>query len=126
MKNGILLILLAVSVLACSPKQSVIVGQWEMTHTLLDIGDGSGQFTPAEGMKTVDFLADGTLKCSSSICSMMTEDAPSTGTYSLNDKTIASPACDQELTINFELTENELQIFYPCIEGCIEKYKRKK
>ncbi len=105
-----------------------LIGKWKLTEVLADPGDGSGTFHTVSSNKTIEFQPNGVITSSGSICEMLGETTiPSSGTYSLSDSTINGSDCPFDplispLKIRFRHKGSELQIYYPCIEGCIAKY----
>ena len=76
-------------------------------------------------MKTVTFLADGTFESSAPFC-VLEEDAPNDfgGTYTTEDSHIIPMNCQWETALSYELEDDQLVIYLPCIEPCAEKYVR--
>ena len=114
---------------ACSKDEDdnpELIGTWKLTEVLADPGDGSGTFHQVSSNKMLEFRTDGTITSNGSICEMSIESgSPSTGTYSLSDSTITSPDCeDSVIKIKFEKEGSSLIVYYPCIEGCMAKYKK--
>lgn len=111
---------------SCAPKtQHQLVGQWKMTAIYFDIGDGSGSYQDATEDKHLTFGSDGSVSSDGSLCNMAT--GPSEvqqGTYSLEAMTIQTEGCAQSMPLRMELKGNELEVFYPCMEPCSEKYEK--
>ncbi|PLX02269.1 MAG: hypothetical protein C0595_11455 [Marinilabiliales bacterium] len=128
LKHSILLILaiLLVSNFSSCKKaeNTTVVNKWKLIEQYSDPGDGSGDFNPVESSKTIEFLDNGTIVSNGSLCSMSYDvDGHSTATY--NDSTIITNNCDYEnFTIYYQLKDNNLILWYPCIEGCAQKYQK--
>ncbi len=111
---------------SCTPKtQHELVGQWKMTAVYFDIGNGTGSYQDATEDKHLTFAGDGTVVSDGSLCNMATGPAEvQEGTYSTEDMTIQTEGCAQSMPLRMELKNNELEVFYPCIEPCSEKYRK--
>ena len=132
MKKIILFSFITVFIISCdrNPEniESELVGKWILKEVLQDPGDGSGVYRPATSNKIIEFYASGVITSNASLCNMSAETAyPETGTYSLADSTITAPACSQMFfNLRFRQVGSVLYIYYPCIEGCSEKYLKLK
>lgn len=131
MKNKLILLLSIFALLSCSDDQddklkNVLVSKWQLIEVLADPGDGSGTFQPVTSNKIIEFYSDGTFYSNGSICSIsLDSNSNYTGTYSTQDMTLSSSQCQpQAFPISYEMTQNTLIIFYPCIEACAEKYSK--
>lgn len=115
-------------VAACEKKDketAEITGSWKLIELYGDPGDGSGDFTPVESEKIIEFRADGTVWSNGDICLMSpAAAAPTTGTYSAEDSTINSVSCLSEINIFFEIRGEYLILSYPCIEPCQAKFEK--
>lgn len=121
----ILSILLVSNFSSCKKdKNTTIVNKWKLIEQYSDPGDGSGDFNPVESNKTIEFLDNGTVVSNGSLCIMSYDvDGQTTATY--NDSTIITNNCDYEnFTIYYQLKDNNLILWYPCIEGCAQKYQQ--
>ncbi|MCB0496828.1 MAG: lipocalin family protein [Cyclobacteriaceae bacterium] len=98
-----------------------ITGSWRLIESYVDPGDGSGTFSTSDKGKTIEFKDNLTVNSNGNLCSMFeSELVPSSGTYTLSDSTLTSPNCDY--SVHFQLSNNNLIVWYPCFEGCAEKY----
>lgn len=108
---------------------SKVTGQWLLVATLQDPGDGSGKFIPVNEKRQLHFKADGTLRTyNQSFCnsSASAENAVNTYTYSEEANTITISDCGIiSSTINYELKDGLLYVYYPrCIEACALKFRK--
>ncbi len=102
-------------------EQTGIEGSYRLVEVLMDPGDGSGTFQPVTSDKIVEFHSGGTVTSNGIICNTsIATDSATTGTFNMQDSSITS-TCQK---LYFELSGNELQIQYPCIEPCISKYMK--
>lgn len=127
MRNPIFILILCLSMLSCQKKNGAgLLGTWQLTEQLIDIGDGKGTFAPAEAGKTIEFRKDGTVVSSGSLCSLGGEAGQQgAGKYSVETGEIISDNCGPgALPVKFQLRGEELILNYPCIEPCGEKYRK--
>ncbi|MDC8003559.1 lipocalin family protein [Aureisphaera galaxeae] len=126
MKKACLLVLAMAFFVACKTSQNdnALIGKWKLTEVLVDIGDGSGTYYKAEEEKYITFYEDGSVTTTGSFCAMGTGDPKATkGTYSVKDGIIESDRCiNQVMKTRYSLTDGVLEVLYPCIEACSEKY----
>ncbi len=126
----IAIILLVGLVLTACKKDTVLqenvelVGTWKLTEQLVDPGDGSGVFKSVESEKTIEFLSNGTVISTGTLCTMSIEKgAESVGTYVIDDGYIVPEGCAYSgLKVFFELKNANLILGYQCIEGCSQKF----
>ena len=135
MKNPIF-ILLALLLINCTsddakPKidNPELLGKWRVIEQLADPGDGSGTFQPISSNRTVEFFSNGTVTASGTLCFMGTENNSGSGTFvldsesGLNEGEITPNDCNPDFyRISFEIESSNLILWYPCIEGCGEKF----
>ena len=96
-----------------------------MTAVYFDIGNGTGSYQDATAEKHLTFGGDGTVVSDGSLCNMATGPAEvQEGTYSIEAMTIQTEGCAQNMPLRMELKNIELEVFYPCIEPCSEKYRK--
>ena len=116
---------LAIFLHACSDdKSSDIEGRWILVAVLVDPGDGSGTFKPAEQQKYLVFGEDNTVASNESHCLFSGDpDEGKTGTYSLATSRVYFDCDSGEASYGFTLENGELILNFPqCIEPCLEKY----
>lgn len=129
------ILLLAVAVLfavSCesddnnNSSNNTVSGYWVLAEILIDPGDGSGTFQPVQSTKTLFFnTEDSTITANGSLCSIIADyGITSEGTYSETNKTISVDCGDDFTTLNYEIINGELILYYPCIEACQAKYTR--
>lgn len=101
-----------------------LIGTWKLTEILSDPGDGSGTYNPVESNRILTFNTNGSVTSNGSFCNMGIE----TGTWdsanwSLSDSSITVSDCyTDQFSIRFELSENIIELYYPCIEPCGMKF----
>jgi hypothetical protein len=93
-----------------------LIGKWKLTEYLIDPGNGSVTWKPAETDEYIEFTSDSTILNSS----------PTTGDivrFSLpNDSTILFIYLTYNITHYYNIQGNELTITGGCIEHCGSKY----
>lgn len=114
---------------ACSDddetKEAELIGKWQLIEMYSDPGDGSGTFMPVNSNKTIEFKSDKTFLSNGTLCHLSLEsNSPSSGTFSETNKTIIPAGCELFADLPYEIESNELTIYFFCIEGCGEKYKK--
>lgn len=118
-----------------SIENETLIGKWKVIEALSDPGDGSGTFQPVNYNRTIEFFSDETVTASGTLCFMNSESNPSSGTFKListdetdinHDGEIKPNDCNLGVNkLYFNLSSNnELIIWYFCIEGCAEKFKK--
>ncbi|WP_299443826.1 hypothetical protein [uncultured Aquimarina sp.] len=102
-----------------------LLGTWKLIEQLVDPGDGSGTFQPVTSDLELTFLAAGVLQVSNgTLCSLaIGTEGNSTESYSIDENTI-SVNCDNLTAVSFEIKEGRLFLYFPCIEGCAQKYQK--
>lgn len=117
---------------SCSPPKepidpSGLIDTWKLIQIYSDPGDGSGNFEDVDSDKTIEFLSNGFVVTTGTFCSL---DIGSNGieeaSYDDNVMQITAECGGQDLVITYRLNDNEdeLELSYPCIEGCAAKYIR--
>lgn len=91
-------------------------GSWQLKEQLADPGDGSGTYQPVDSDLALKFLPNGTLLTTVPLCN----DGGTGGTY--DETKIYAPGCSFEF--NYELIEDVLYLYPPCIEPCGMKFRR--
>ncbi|MCL6294566.1 hypothetical protein [Jejuia spongiicola] len=141
MKNSILFLFALILISCTSDDNKVLIeneallGKWKVIEVLVDPGDGSGTFQPATYNRTVEFFSNAIVTASGTLCFLGSESNPSTGTFKListnetdinHDGEIKPNDCGfSEARVYFDITSNnELILWYPCIEGCGEKFEK--
>lgn len=135
-------ILLALFLINCTSDDgntngdNVLIGKWKLIEQLVDPGDGSGTFQTVTSDRVIEFFNDGTVKVNGELCFMSTETGDeSMGTFKKtssnntdiqNDGYITPDNCDfSETKIYFDLpSSGNLILWYLCIEGCGQKFKK--
>lgn len=100
--------------------------QYQLIATLLDPGDGSGEFMPVESDRVITWYEDGTFDCNEDLCTG--DEVSIEGTYSTEDGILlfdcAAPLPD-DLFYRFFFDDDEnLIVAIPCIEPCWSKYQK--
>ena len=94
--------------------------KWHLIETLNDPGDGSGTFQRVDSDAIIEFFDDDTVRYSKSFCGE--ENSLKTGRYSSVENEIY-PDCDPNVSFSYKIENNQLIIYYNCIEGCAEKFE---
>lgn len=142
MKNSLILFMLLM-IFSCTTKEAKpdiknqdLIGKWKVIEQLADPGDGSGTFNPIESDRTIQFFSDGTVTINGDLCYMSSgAGAETSGTFEIiaenttdtsHDGIIFPIGCDYpETKIYFDLpVSGNLILWYLCIEGCAEKFKK--
>jgi hypothetical protein len=129
-KSIIPFILCSFVLISCGKDEPIslnnVVGEWQLIEQMIDPGNGTGVFTPVVSNKTIVFTENGTYLSNGSVCypSIIASEA-SSGTYS-DSGNILNTECAgiAPMPIAFSVEKGELYIFYPCYEGCTEKFER--
>ena len=95
--------------------------EYQLVARLRDPGDGSGGFRPTSHSRTIKIYADSTFRASEDLCEFTGGD-PSEGRLSANGR-IDLSGCNQ-FPLRYELLADTFLLYYPCFEGCIDKYIR--
>ncbi len=94
--------------------EGLIDRSWHLTEVLADPGNGSGTYQPVDSELVLLFFSNGTFGSTESLCN----NNETGGTY---DSTRIYPSgCDYSMT--YELIEETLYVYPPCIEPCGMKY----
>lgn len=107
------------------PYSSSIIGKWKLIATYADPGDGSGKFRDVNSNKILEFDSTQVQTNTGSFCN-----TESNVSYTLSeieyqgniDKKLKFGSCDA--TYSYTIVNNMLTIYFNCIEGCGERYKR--
>jgi len=132
MNKLVCIIFLIITFLSCSNNSDEqinnpeLLGTWELQETMSDPGDGSGVFVPRDSDKTVEFKSNGTVITNLTFCNMFSSDKNgATGNFSQETLYITPEDCEfDNYKIYVEIKNTYLYLYYPCIEGCGEKYKK--
>lgn len=104
-----------------------LIGKWKLIEQLIDPGDGSGIFKKVESNKTIEFLANGTVVSNGTLCDMnINSEYETIGAY-FTPENYLKPNNENEcnfpdLKISFEFQNSNLILWFPCIEGCGQKF----
>lgn len=123
MKNYILFIALIISLSACSDKTVLesqsLVGDWGLTATYADLGDGSGKwnYDMYTVIQKIAFKANGEF-------SKKTIDGFDYISYQIkdNENVIFKTSKGEELTMRYTLENDVLTLYPTCREGCGFKF----
>jgi hypothetical protein len=134
MKKLLILLTVFFSFVSCSNSNDndsgpvELVGTWLLIEQYSDPGDGSGDYTTVNSDKTITFLAGGTIVSNGNLCSMDTNSGEDTsGTFDALENVINPNGCfssNYSLTYELKQSENRLYIYYPCIEGCGQNFRK--
>lgn len=110
-----------------------IIGKWTLIEQLTDPGDGSGEFAPTNSNRTIQFFSNGTVSINGILCYMSSEVGEgntgffyeSTEDNDFFDCEILPNNCEyRETKVYYNLEDNNLILWYQCIEGCGQKFKK--
>lgn len=116
--------------------ETELLGKWKLIEQYADPGDGSGDFRPIESDRVVQFFSNGTVSINGELCFMSSNVGDTeTGTFIITSSDEADTTYDGEIIPNtcnsrsakvyFDLNFNgNLVLWYPCIEGCGQKFKK--
>ena len=100
------------------PLTSEIYGEWQLTETLADPGDGSGTWQPAVNAQFIVFKRDGTFIDSAN------PKAKSTFLIIKKDTSMQITTNGNELNYQYRIQDVELILRPTCFEACGNKYKK--
>lgn len=101
-----------------------LVGTWQLTEQLIDIGDGNGSYQPVESGETLVFRADGTVTANFNFCNPIDGSSQlRSGTWSLEDGTL-QPDCRPDRPLPIALEGDVLTLRPFCIEQCGDRYRK--
>ncbi len=102
------------------------VGKWKLIEQYMDPGDGSGDYVAVDSEKTLEFFSNGWINTKGTLCNISIDvDEDGNATYSAQDQIIYPKGCSSsDMRITYEIKDNYLYLYYPCIEGCGQKYKK--
>ena len=106
-------------------EKNALIGKWQLTEELIDIGDGKGEFKAVNTQQFIEFMRDGTFTSTVSLCQIpANEGETGTGTYSIDENKIIPGKCagENDRSITFETNGKELILNLLCIEPCKQKY----
>lgn len=127
MKKLIIIALTSIVLFACPRTENAgLIGKWQLTEELIDIGDGKGEFKEATTQQSIEFFRDGTFTATFSLCPAASGGSgQGSGTYSMEENKITPANCTEAGgNITFELSGRELILNLTCIEPCKQKYVR--
>ena len=107
-------------------KNTELIGKWKLIEQYLDPGDGSGDFRPIESERIIEFFKNGKILSNGSFCSMNSDTSENnTGSFNDEEVIIVKNGCNSSTyKINYKLIDGNLQLWYPCIEGCAQKFQK--
>ena len=100
--------------------QNPVLGTWQLTESLMDIGDGNGTYNKVTSDKTLTFEEDGSVVSNKNVCQGNFYSDANVGTWNAEDQTFASGKCEAQYTV----IDDVLEVSYNCIEACGERYVR--
>lgn len=119
----LLSILLCLFLFSCAKKAAIesdLAGSWKRTETLMDIGNGSGQWSPVPPAEqtVVEFRSDGTLSAASHwYLSRFNRFEVVSGTQ------LRLSGGNDSLTLTYSLAD-KLTINFQCIEACRDRFTK--
>ena len=117
------LIAICLAITSCAKKETTssgFVGSWKRTETLMDIGNGSGQWSPVPpaDQVVVSFRPNGSIVHNGHWYLSRFE------RYALlSDKELRLYSATDSLTLTY-LLEDKLTINFQCIEACRDRFTR--
>lgn len=112
----------ALSIVACKKENNgskEIYGNWKLTETMNDPGDGSGRYIKVKEDKYASFDADGTIK-GDALSELVSFKILDSVTMEVKAKNYSSP-----IIYHYQVTSSKLVLNPPCIEGCGLRFVRK-
>ncbi|MEO7802262.1 MAG: lipoprotein [Ginsengibacter sp.] len=120
MKKYFTILLFAALLTSCSKNLSKtgLVGKWKLTESLMDPGDGSGQWTSPSEKTIIEFTNSGLIKYENK----------QSDNYKVTSDSTMELLSGSSSTINYryKVDVDKLYMRPPCIEACGEKYERVK
>ncbi|MBT8205937.1 MAG: hypothetical protein KJO20_11230 [Eudoraea sp.] len=123
----LLLFLLLLSLACTSDDPEIeILGEWQLVEVLADPGDGSGKFKSVDSNKRITFFEDGSYTSNGIICDFTTSaEEASGGQYTIDEDGYLIPCSDPvSYTVGLRLEDGFLIISFPCIEPCLQKFRK--
>jgi hypothetical protein len=122
MKYVVFLPFLIASIAACDDNinSAVIIGQWKQTEFLIDPGDGSGTYQSFEGNQIATFYSDSSATFTESFCLSQGGQDGKNAVFTIN--TVYWSDC--ELIYRYEIKDEYLFLYPPCIEPCGLKFEK--
>ncbi len=103
-----------------------LIGEWVVTETLLDIGNGSGEFEATDLNIILHFEEDQRLTGNGLLCGFSESTETLTGSYSIDKGTITATCDGRQFEHTFTLKNDELIISNSsCREPCRAKLIKK-
>jgi hypothetical protein len=99
---------------------NTLSGEWYLAEVLADPGDGSGTFQPTTQELKLQIFSSGLYISSESLCNA---GSGMSGTFDIEEGKIYPVNCNYSL--GFKVEEGELYVYFPCIEPCAYKFRRK-
>lgn len=107
-------------------KPVILYGKWVIKDRYMDPGDGSGAFELVKFNKYIVFNKNGIVESNLNLCDLSHDlSSNSKGVFSKSKKIIVLNNCKDD-TLNFDIKNSRLEIYYNCFEGCIERYVKVK
>lgn len=120
MTRYIIILGLAIFAVSCSKNLSKtgLVGKWRLTESLMDPGDGSGQWTAPAENTVIEFTKSGIIKY----------DGGESDNYKIVNDSLLQISSSSSSTVNYsyKVDGNKLFMRPPCIEACGDRYIRLK
>lgn len=110
---------------SCKQDQPIdenVIGAWQHSETLMDIGDGNGSYQKVDSEKTLLFTAYGTVISNQSICIGNNHKDATVATWLPEENKFSVDNC--EATYELDPAQETLTVTYQCMEACGEKYIR--
>lgn len=132
MNKPVLYFLLFLILNSCSTKVEEdvdleIAGKWKLVANLVDPGDGSGEFEAVDSNRIIEFFETGTYRINGPSCTPALETGEATtGIFNSTEETLLpNKDCGyEEFKLIYEFRDSNLIIWWPCIEGCGQKFEK--
>jgi len=132
MKNLLLIIFILSVNLGCRKEtdsviEDDVITRWNLIAKYNFTGDGSGDFIALNSNKNIEFLKSGKVRSNGNLCNFDPDtDVPTEATQSIkNSDIILNPINCPGINLHvLFIASDTMDIYYPCIEGCIMRFKK--
>lgn len=101
-----------------------IIGEWQLTQTNFDIGDGTVISSPVSDGPTIEFKANGRYHANTPTCQAFNDSGtPSEGKYDTDQQRLIPADCE-DFDLRYTMVNDTLWISPPCIEYCSYRFDR--
>lgn len=132
MKNLLLIICILSFNLACRKETDLVIEEdvitrWNLIAKYNFTGDGSDDFIALNSNKNIEFLKSGKVRSNGNLCNFSPDiDVPTEATQSIkNSNNILNPVNCPGINLHIVfIAPDTMDLYYPCIEGCILRFKK--